>query len=101
MDEFIPKEVALSFPFANGNYDYEHADEHFINGCESYREWLEKIPVADVKRVVRGKWHDHYQMDSEYAVATCSACGISSSFTDMWLPLYCPMCGAEMEEDYA
>ncbi len=60
---------------------------------------IRSVPVADVRPVVRGKWHDHYQMDSEYAVATCSACGISSSFTDMWLPPYCPMCGAEMEED--
>lgn len=51
------------------------------------------------KPVVRGKWHDHYQIDSEYAVATCSACGCSSSFTDMWLSPYCPMCGAEMEDD--
>lgn len=51
--EYIEREAAISFPFANGQYDREHADEHFINGCESYREWLEQLPAADVVEVVR------------------------------------------------
>ena len=46
--EYIEREAALSFPFANGLYDYENANLHFIKGCESYREWLEAIPAADV-----------------------------------------------------
>lgn len=46
--EYIEREAALAFPFANGQYDRENADPHFINGCESYREWLETIPAADV-----------------------------------------------------
>ena len=50
--EYIEREAALSFPFANGQYDHENADPHFINGCESYREWLETIPAADVRPVV-------------------------------------------------
>lgn len=31
MDEYIKKSDALAFPFANGQYDHENADEHFIN----------------------------------------------------------------------
>ena len=52
MVEYIKKEDALSFPFANGQYDHKNADEHFINGCETYREWLVQIPAADVRPVV-------------------------------------------------
>lgn len=55
MDEYIERKAALSFPFANGQYDHENADRHFINGCESYREWLEAIPAADVVPVRHGR----------------------------------------------
>lgn len=55
MGDFISREAALSFPFANGQYDHENANEHFINGCESYKEWLEVVPAADVVEVVRCK----------------------------------------------
>lgn len=54
MAEYIEREAALSFPFANGNYDKANADEHFINGCETYREWLENVPAADVRPVPTG-----------------------------------------------
>ena len=55
MAEYIRREHALSFPFANGQYDHENADKHFINGCETYKEWIEQMPVADVVEVVRCK----------------------------------------------
>ena len=48
MAEYIDKDAALAFPFANGNYDRKNANADFIRGCESYREYLESIPVADV-----------------------------------------------------
>lgn len=53
MAEYIDHEKALAFPFANGNYDSKNANADFIRGCESYREYLESIPSADVKPVVR------------------------------------------------
>lgn len=53
MIEFISKAVAVSHPFANGRYDHENADKQFILGYESYKEWLEDIPPADVRPVVR------------------------------------------------
>lgn len=61
--DYISREVVLSFPFANGQYDREHADEHFIHGCESYREWIEQLPADDVVEVVRCReciyYHDY------------------------------------------
>ena len=52
MAEFINRDLALSHPFANGHYDREHANEEFIFGHESYKEWLPVganrwIPVSD------------------------------------------------------
>lgn len=44
--DLIERDAALSHPFANGHYDHEHADEHFIFGHESYKEWLEYLPVV-------------------------------------------------------
>lgn len=55
MAEYINREQALSFPFANGHYDHKNANEHFIFGCETYKEWLETLPTADVVEVVRCK----------------------------------------------
>lgn len=46
MRDLIDRNKALSFPFANGKYDHEHADEHFIAGCEAYKEWLETLSSA-------------------------------------------------------
>lgn len=50
MGVYIDREQALSHPFANGKYDHEHANEHFILGFESYREWLEQLPTIDLVR---------------------------------------------------
>lgn len=50
--DFISREAAMSMPLANGQYDHEHANEHFILGLESYKEWLEYVPAADVRPVV-------------------------------------------------
>ena len=48
MTKFLDRDMALSHPFANGHYDHENANEHFILGYESYKEWLENLPEADV-----------------------------------------------------
>ena len=85
----IDRDKALSFPFANGNYDHEHADTHFIFGCEMYREWLEGLPVVEPERK-RGKW----TVTSLFI--KCSECG--EPF--MLIPQnYCPHCGADMREE--
>lgn len=52
---YISRTKALEFPFANGRYDKEHADPAFIRGCETYREWLEQLPVVCLPCI---EWHD-------------------------------------------
>lgn len=88
MSRYINREEALSFPFANGRYDHKNADENFILGCESYKEWLENLPTADVISVVRCK-------DCKYAYMTddgyCNWCDIMADllgleYDDIHLP---------------
>ena len=45
-DILISRKTALSFPFANGKYDHEHANLDYILGCETYKEWLETLHAA-------------------------------------------------------
>lgn len=92
MDDYISREAAISMPWANGQYDHEHANEHFICGLETYREWLEYVPVADVRPVVRGKWID----------GKCDQCGEHAPYWCMASTYhttnFCPNCGADMRE---
>ena len=98
MAEYINREDALEFPFANGIYDHEHANEHFISGCESYREWIKQIPAADVVERETGKWIDMGDFEQ------CSACKgtrlkeFESYYGKVtWIKTpYCPNCGARM-----
>lgn len=95
MSRYINMEEALSFPFANGQYDHKNADENFILGCESYKEWLENLPTADVIPVKHGHWIG--KPLAGYSTVKCSACG--SAFVEnngKWK--YCPHCGAKMDE---
>ena len=50
MPTYIERETALSYPFANGQYDHKNANEHFIHGCESYKEYLEQLSTKDIVR---------------------------------------------------
>lgn len=98
MTEYIDRKEALNFPFANGIYDHDHANEHFISGCKSYREWLSQIPAADVVERKTGKWI-HLGGD-EWC---CSSCGYVITTEGSWEhpidtdALYCKHCGAKME----
>ena len=75
MPRYIDRDIALSHPFANGQYDKENANEHFIFGYEGYKEWLEQLPTVDAVEVVRckdcSKWcichhsDDYYCADGE------------------------------------
>lgn len=94
--KLIDRDKALSFPFANGQYDHEHADTHFILGCEAYREWLEGLPVVEPERK-KGKW-ENYIADTgveHWRVIRCSECGKVA--IDRYN--YCPHCGARMDEE--
>ena len=103
MAEYIDRTAALSFPFANGEYDHEHANEHFIYGCETYKEWLEQLPVADMVEVKMGKWEQENIVLTSYPPQYqwhCSKCGeIKQGFDSGILTNYCPNCGAKMDEE--
>ncbi len=49
-----------------------------------------RIPTADVRPVVRGKWI------TKYPLSTCSVCEQTMSLHDF--ANFCPNCGAMMEE---
>lgn len=101
MADFIDRALATSHPFANGRYDHENANEHFILGHESYREWLEGLPSADVRPVRRGQW----KMDSD-GIPHCTECGCVAPqrlflqiqslacTTKFIMSNYCPDCGS-------
>ena len=101
MAEYIDRELALSHPFANGQYDHKNANEEFILGHKSYKEWLEDLPTADVKPVVHGHWTWEEGV-FVYGIGRdalgsyrCSACSNYSPH----MTIYCPICGARMAED--
>lgn len=89
MAKFIDRDKALSFPLANGKYDHKNADEHFIYGCETYKEWLEQLPTVEPKR---GEW---IVLEPEIDLRCCSICGHKIIRADC---NYCPNCGARMME---
>ena len=84
MAEYIEREKALA--------SIRHEDPYF-----SYA--IERIPAADVRPVVRGKWEEASDGDGK----VCSVCG--EDFCDMVLGCnvhewnFCPNCGADMREE--
>lgn len=95
--EYISREAVLSFPFANGQYDREHADEHFIHGCESYREWIEQLPAADVVEVRHGRWIPTHDAD-KLRCSWCDVIHLIAQYPHGEIN-YCPNCGARMDKD--
>ena len=57
------------------------------------KQILKKLPAADVRPVVRGKWT---LSGGSYAVVQCSEC--NSQFL-IWRTNFCPDCGADMREE--
>ena len=53
MSDLISREEALSHPFANGKYDKENVNLDYILGFESYKEWLETLPIVDIMECAR------------------------------------------------
>lgn len=53
MNDLISREEALSHPFANDKYDKENVNLDYILGFESYKEWLETLPIVDIMECAR------------------------------------------------
>ena len=82
MDDFISREEALS------------AQNKSMN-LNEMRERLKRIPAADVRPVVRGKFEDAMQSCHDSPHVKCSVCGeyywrYFNKFN------FCPNCGADM-----
>lgn len=61
-------------------------------------EYLDEIPAADVRPVIRGKWvsaNEQSNGGTVYCFSCCSECGRKTATnTD-----FCPNCGADMREE--
>ena len=89
----------MSHPFANGNYDKKHADMQFILGHESYKEWLEDLPAADVRENDKAKWifkkGDMVTCDDGWSCSHCK-CTYHTRVPYFKDFSFCPNCGACM-----
>ena len=57
------------------------------------KRWIDAIPSADVRPVVRGRWIDY---DDDYGAYICSKCEENAPEDIQWN--FCPNCGADMRE---
>jgi hypothetical protein len=65
------------------------------------KDWIDEVPAADVRPVVRGKWIEVSRptQSKKAAICECSVCGDTIWVYDgqrEWK--YCPNCGADMRE---
>ena len=72
------------------------------NGDESTEAWiksaLKKLPAADVRPVVRGRWIDAIQSCHDSPHVKCSVC--SEYYWQYFKKFsFCPNCGADMREE--
>ncbi len=81
MSDYIEREAALS------------AQNKSMNLAECSKR-LERIPAADVRPVVRGKWIQC----KNWTKCVCSACSWEITFVTGNSYNFCPNCGADMKE---
>jgi rubrerythrin len=83
MAEYIEREALLS---AAKGYDW-------VTGLKTV---LKRIPAADVRPVVKGKWVDPF----DCVCYRCTACGEYVNREDPEVPFnFCPNCGADMRTE--
>ena len=67
------------------------------SGCIEVREEFNKLPAADVRPVVRGKWMNEEREGFNVFSAECDQCGKRTLAYFHYN--FCPNCGADMRED--
>lgn len=85
MNDYIRREAA--YEEIMGQYP----DAHYPGW---YGEIVKRIPTADVRPVVHGRWVHHAGGYSDHY--DCTACGKDFVKTGKWN--HCPNCGADMRE---
>lgn len=92
--DYIKREDAVAYPLSWEHYDKKNGNRHFIAGVESYREYIESIPSADVRddatahKVVGGG-----ERDGSTCWFECSNCHAMVDINDK----YCSECGARFK----
>lgn len=92
--EYIEREAAINEQKRFCGY----LDNDMLNRLEIATK---RIPAADVRPVVRGKWKRDYNPNGSSNWQTCSACYafilLPSWRIENWN--FCPNCGADMREE--
>ena len=91
--------VLAEFPVRRNHHDEKHGNMHFINGIEAVMEYLDEIadtfPI-NAEPVRHGKW-----IGNDAVNLYCSECGKSGDYEcdgSCKASLFCPNCGAKMDE---
>ena len=96
--EYIEREAA--YPLAKKICDaIDSEDFQRLNFGMRILDWIDDIPAADVRPVVRGKWEvsrtDYGWNGAEFPThCKCTECGREVPYQDK--DNFCPNCGADM-----
>lgn len=96
MADYIDREQALGYPLSYDHYDKKNGDIKFINGVESYREYIDGLPSVDAVEQKHGHWIVCTDFGNGCREVKCSECGETGFWRNR--PLYCPHCGTRMDE---
>lgn len=96
-DGLINRTEALAFPLSYNHYDKKNGDIKFIHGVECYREYIEGLPIIELKH---GHWVKVNNKNLNNAWV-CSECGhmIYSSEKELMNRFKGCYCGAKMDEE--
>ena len=78
----------------------EDAKDFVRHACHKWLnpvEYLDGVPAADVRPVVRGEWIDYNPEDPNDPRMKCSKCGIVA--TPLADDVFCQRCGADMRPE--
>lgn len=96
MDDFISREAALDFLIPAFDLNISVQDQRVIG--ERFVEFLERIPAADVRPVVRGTWIAYRPDCRPVTNWGCSNCEYDPDLNAKPHFDFCPNCGADMRE---
>lgn len=103
MGDYIERMAALNVNFKIPTRFCESKLTTARKAVQEYANEIVKIPAADVRPVVRGKWIDRDDDYYGWNMWACSACGeefvLTEGTPDMNEYHFCPNCGADMRED--